>query len=364
MRITAEKLLRACRTAAKAIEKSPIEGLSRLSLVHSGESFSATGAGTESYITARCRVSEPGERFSLLVGPKRLLELLRHLEGMIELTEGDGVLRISWQDKTYRLDAWADTLPVEEPDAEGDFAVLTEEAVGLLGYAMGATDFSGLVIETGCVHVLASGSLLATDSFHMITGPFHKPLREVSIPKSALSRIRHCVTAGAEVSYSLNHARFYSSSDGLEVRAYCRLQEVRVPNIKPVLDAPVDDVMVVGPGIRDALRRISVLSDKTTQNVLLDFTPGMLYLRVVQIGTAQSGEEPVALSLCEEPVRMCFNLPRLIRVLGAGQEEVTLEIAGGGQRALVRQGEVVGVISAVNDEWMRAFGVEAGAYAA
>lgn len=123
--------------------------------------------------------------------------------------------------------------------------------------------------------------------------------------------------------------------EGAEVRMAVRLMEGEFPDYEKVIpkDFPLRVRLQVDP-FREALRRVSVLSDRQNHRVDLLFQEGRVLLSAE--GDYGKGQEEVAVAMEGTPMGLAYNARYLLEALAPLEGEAFLEMSGPTSPTLVR----------------------------
>lgn len=150
---------------------------------------------------------------------------------------------------------------------------------------------------------------------------FIVPKKPLNLLKSALPNNDDEIT----VSYNANHLFVAHKTTQLS----CRLIDARFPDYKVVI--PVDNpykMQAVKSDFQQALRRVSIFSNKSTNQVALTITGSQLQLAAQDIDFSFEGNERMACQYNGEDLSIAFNAKFLIEMLGAADTvEVVMELS-------------------------------------
>jgi DNA polymerase III subunit beta len=153
------------------------------------------------------------------------------------------------------------------------------------------------------------------------TDSFIVPKKPLNLLKSALPSTDEEIT----LSYSSNHLFVKHGSTQMS----CRLIDARFPDYKVVI--PVDNPykLVVGkPDFQGALRRVSVFSNKSTNQVVLNITGSELQLAAQDVDFSFEGTERMKCQYDGEDLGIAFNAKFLIEMLNAlDTPEIKVELS-------------------------------------
>jgi DNA polymerase-3 subunit beta len=109
----------------------------------------------------------------------------------------------------------------------------------------------------------------------------------------------------------------------------CRLIDARFPDYKVVIPADNPYKMVIGKGdFQSALRRVSVFSNKSTNQVALNISGSELQLAAQDVDFSFEGNERMKCQYDGEDITIAFNARFLIEMLNAADSsEVRLELS-------------------------------------
>ena len=148
------------------------------------------------------------------------------------------------------------------------------------------------------------------------------------VPKKPLNLLKNALPDNddeLQVSYNSNH--LFIKHGGTEL--VCRLIDARFPDYKVVI--PLDNpykLTVSKNDFQNALRRISVFSNKSTNQVALNITGSELQLAAQDVDFSFEGNERMNCSYDGEDLQIAFNAKFLIEMLNAAEtKEVNVELS-------------------------------------
>jgi DNA polymerase-3 subunit beta len=150
---------------------------------------------------------------------------------------------------------------------------------------------------------------------------FIVPKKPLNILKNALPDNDDNIT----VSYNSNHLFVTHGNTQMS----CRLIDARFPDYKVVIPADNPYKMIVTkPDFQGALRRVSVFSNKSTNQVVLNITGSELQLAAQDIDFSFEGTERMKCQYDGEDLQIAFNARFLIEMLNAAEsDEVRMELS-------------------------------------
>jgi DNA polymerase-3 subunit beta len=161
-------------------------------------------------------------------------------------------------------------------------------------------------------------------------------------PKKPLGLLKNVLPATDEalnISYNANH--LFVKYGGTEL--VCRLIDARFPDYKVVI--PTDNpykLTVNKNDFQNALRRVSVFSNKSTNQVALTISGSQLQLAAQDVDFSFEGNERMNCQYDGEDLQIAFNAKFLIEMLGATDtEEVVIELSTPTKAGIIKPTEKV-----------------------
>lgn len=157
------------------------------------------------------------------------------------------------------------------------------------------------------------------------------------VPKKPLNLLKNVLPSTDEqlkISYNTNH--LFVKHGGTEM--VCRLIDARFPDYKVVI--PVDNpykLTVNKNDFQNALRRVSVFSNKSTNQVALTITGSELQLAAQDVDFSFEGNERMNCQYDGEDLQIAFNAKFLIEMLGAADtEEIVIELSTPSKAGIIK----------------------------
>jgi len=139
------------------------------------------------------------------------------------------------------------------------------------------------------------------------------------------------------ISYNGNHLFVQHGTTQMS----CRLIDARFPDYKVVI--PVDNpyrLTVNRQDFQGALRRVSIFSNKSTNQVVLSISGSELKLAAQDVDFSFEGNERMNCQYNGEDLQIAFNAKFLIEMLNAVEsEEVTVELSTPTKAGILKPGE-------------------------
>ena len=161
------------------------------------------------------------------------------------------------------------------------------------------------------------------------------------VPKKPLNLLKTALPDNADeltLSYNSNH--LFVKHGGTEL--VCRLIDARFPDYKVVI--PIDNpykLTVNKTDFQSALRRVSVFSNKSTNQVALSISGSQLQLAAQDVDFSFEGNERMACQYDGEDLQIAFNAKFLIEMLNAAEtREIIIELSTPTKAGIIKPTEV------------------------
>jgi len=160
------------------------------------------------------------------------------------------------------------------------------------------------------------------------------------VPKKPLNLLKGALPANDDtltISYNSNH--LFVSHGTTEL--VCRLIDARFPDYKVVIPAENPFTMIVNRNdFQGALRRVSVFSNKSTNQVVLNISGSELRLTAQDVDFSFEGNERMRCAYEGEDIQIAFNARFLVEMLSAiDTEDVRLELSTPTKAGLIKPSE-------------------------
>ncbi|MEN9299764.1 MAG: polymerase subunit beta [Bacteroidota bacterium] len=172
-----------------------------------------------------------------------------------------------------------------------------------------------------------------TDAHASKTDSFIVPKKPLNLLKNALPDNDDAIT----VSYNSNHLFVNHGS----TQMICRLIDARFPDYKVVIPADNPYKLIVNKAdFQNALRRVNVFSNKSTNQVALSITGSELQMAAQDIDFSFEGNERMSCQYDGEDLQIAFNAKFLIEMLSAADtEDVKMELSTPTKAGLIKPTE-------------------------
>ena len=162
------------------------------------------------------------------------------------------------------------------------------------------------------------------------TESFIVPRKPLNLLKAALPANEDEIT----ISYNSNHLFVKHGTTQMS----CRLIDARFPDYKVVIPADNPYKLTVSKAdFQSALRRVSVFSNKSTNQVVLNIAGSELELKAQDIDFSFEGDERMKCQYTGEDMMIAFNARFLIEMLnGTDSDEVVMELSTPTKAGLIK----------------------------
>jgi DNA polymerase-3 subunit beta len=160
------------------------------------------------------------------------------------------------------------------------------------------------------------------------------------VPRKPLNLLKAAIPAGDdEITLSYNSNHFFVKHGTTQMS--CRLIDARFPDYKVVIPSDNPYRLTVNKGdFQGALRRVSIFSNKSTNQVALSISGSELQLAAQDVDFSFEGNERMKCQYNGEDLVIAFNARFLIEMLNAtDSEEVYLELSTPTKAGLIKPGQ-------------------------
>jgi len=172
---------------------------------------------------------------------------------------------------------------------------------------------------------------VATDAHKLVKHVYKKANSEVSttfiIPKKALQLLKGVLPNGGDVKLSFNKANAFFNFEGVQL--VCRLIDARYPDYNAVIPTENPNVVTVNKSdFQSSLKRIAIYANKTTNQVILNITPGSLNVSAQDLDFSNEATEQLVCAYKGDALSIGFNAKFLVEMLVAmDSDEVKIELS-------------------------------------
>jgi DNA polymerase-3 subunit beta len=160
------------------------------------------------------------------------------------------------------------------------------------------------------------------------------------VPKKPLNLLKAAMPDNEDeltLSYNNNHLFVKHGTTQLS----CRLIDARFPDYKVVIPTDNPYKLTVGKSdFQGALRRVSIFSNKSTNQVVLNINGSELQLAAQDIDFSFEGNERMKCQYTGEDLQIAFNAKFLIELLGGvGSNEIIMELSTSTRAGIIKPSE-------------------------
>ncbi len=160
------------------------------------------------------------------------------------------------------------------------------------------------------------------------------------VPKKPLNLLKNALPDNEDelsVSYNSNHL-FVSHGS---TQMICRLIDARFPDYKVVIPADNPYKLIVNKSdFQNALRRVNVFSNKSTNQVALNITGSELQMAAQDVDFSFEGNERMNCQYDGEDLQIAFNAKFLIEMLNAADtDDIKMELSTSTKAGLIKPTE-------------------------
>ncbi|MEO9005310.1 MAG: DNA polymerase III subunit beta [Ginsengibacter sp.] len=246
----------------------------------------------------------------------------------VEITSDNGKYKVMGENP--------DNFPKEpEADEANSFVMPSSAMVTAINKCIFATSNDELrPAMTGVFFELSKDNIttVATDAHRLVkysrTNVECPEEAKFVVPKKPLNLLKNVLPnteAELNISYSKNH--LFIKHDNTEL--VCRLIDARFPDYKVVI--PIDNpykLTVNKNDFQNALRRVSVFSNKSTNQVAITISGSELQLAAQDVDFSFEGNERMSCQYDGEDLQIAFNAKFLIELIGAADtSEIIIELS-------------------------------------
>ncbi len=246
----------------------------------------------------------------------------------IEITSDNGKYKVMGEN--------ADNFPKEPlADEANSFKMPSSALVSAINKCIFATSSDELrPAMTGMFFELTKKGIttVATDAHRLVrftrTDVSTPEAATFVVPKKPLNLLKNVLpNTDAEITLSYNSNHLFVEQDGVEL--VCRLIDARFPDYKVVIPNDNPYKLTLNKNdFQNALRRINVFSNKSTNQVALAITGSELQLSAQDVDFSFEGNERMNCQYDGEDLQIAFNAKFLIEMLSAvDTTEIVIELS-------------------------------------
>ena len=187
-------------------------------------------------------------------------------------------------------------------------------------------------------------TFVATDAHKLVrykrTDAVSESASSFIVPKKALNLLKSTLPADdttVDISYNNSNAFFNFSN----LKLICRLIDARYPDYNAVIPNNNTSRLTIGrTDLLNSMRRISIYSNKTTNQVILKITGSELQISAQDIDFSNEANERLNCTYEGADIEIGFNAKFLIEILNVLEsDEVMFELSGPTRAGIILPGE-------------------------
>jgi DNA polymerase-3 subunit beta len=308
-----------------------------------------TVVSTDLETTMKVRIPvQSGDHGELCVQAKVLTEYLKNLPEQpitFDISTVDFGIDITSEQGKYKIvGESANNFPTE-PSADNatEFTMPAKELSDGISKAIIAVNhddmrpaMNGVFFELGKNNM----TMVATDAHRLVRcvkSDVNCPKSDSFIvPKKALNQLKNNLNQSTEIKVAYNKNHLFVHSENLQLS--CRLIDAKFPDYKIVIPADNPYKLTIDKlEFLSALRRVSVFSNKLTNQVVLDIQGNSLHLYAQDVDFSFEGNERMQCQYNGEDMKIAFNARLLIELIVVLEgEEIEFELSTPTRAGIIR----------------------------
>ena len=222
-------------------------------------------------------------------------------------------------------------------------AVLSK-AINKTLFATGNDDLRPVMSGVYCQFAGSEITFVATDAHKLVR--YKRTDAEASgssafiLPKKPLNLLKNALPDNEDpITLSFNNNHLFVDHGSTQL--ICRLIDARFPDYKVVIPADNPYRLTVNKhDFQNALRRVNVFSNKSTNQVALNITGNELQMAAQDIDFSFEGNERMSCEYKGEDIQIAFNAKFLIEMLSAADtDDIFLELSTPSKAGLIKPSE-------------------------
>ncbi len=316
-----------------------------------GNTLSITATDLETVMKVEMDI-EATEKGKVCIPAKILIESLKNIPEQplsFDIDENYGIELTSDNGKYKVMGENPDNFPKEPAaDEATSFTITSETLVSAISKTLFATSNDDLrPAMTGVFFELDTNGMqcVATDAHRLVkykrTDVICPEKESFIVPKKPLNLMKNFLPNNSDeltISYNKNHLFVQHG----ESRLSCRLIDARFPDYKVVI--PTDNpykLTLNKSDYQNALRRVSVFSNKSTNQVAMTINGSELQLQAQDVDFSFEGNERMTCQYNGEDMAIAFNAKLLIEVLSAADtDEIVMELSTPSKAGIIKPTEI------------------------
>ncbi len=314
-----------------------------------GEELKVTTSDLETTMISSISVDVAQSDGVVAAPAKLMLDTLKEFADMpltIEVDEQTWEIKIGWNSGSSSIPGANPTSYPEMQEIAEERRELTIEVDSLVGginktiFATADDDLRPVMNGIFFNFELSSLTFVATDAHKLVkctvsqsfdtTTSFILPKKPATLLKNLLSKAEDSV----EIAFDSKNVRFKFKNYTL----VCRLIEGSYPNYSAVIPQNnPNKVLVDRVELLNAIRRVAVCSNPTTNLIRLDVSQGLITLHTQDLDFSVSANEKLSCSYDSEPITIGFKSTFLVEILtNMDSQMISVELADSSRAGLFR----------------------------
>lgn len=306
----------------------------------SGNTLSLTATDLETMMRVKMDVTDAQGDGRICIPSKILTEYLKNLPEQpitFNINEQELSIEMASDVGKYRITGErAEDFPKEpEPEDTSSFTIPAIVLSGSIAKTLYAVSNDTLrPAMTGVYFEMAPDSLtfVATDAHRLVQfkrTDINCPAKDgIIVPKKPLQQLRSILPQDlSELTLSYNASHLFLS--GPKFSLSCRLIDARFPDYKAVIPTENPYNLTINRAdFVSALRRVSIFSNKTTNQVVLDIVGNSVQISAQDIDFSYEGKESLSCQYVGEDMKIAFNAKLMVELVNnLDGNEVVLELS-------------------------------------
>jgi DNA polymerase III subunit beta len=292
-----------------------------------GNTLTLTATDLETMMRVNMDVTDAEGEGRICIPSKILMEYLQNLPEQpitFNISEQDLSIEMSSEMGKYHIGGErADEFPKEQ--APVDTTSFTVPSIVLIeGISRAIFAVSSDTLRPAMTGVFFE---LATDSMTFVATDAHRLVQyrrtEIScpesggfvVPKKPLQQLKNTLPSD-ETLFEISYNQNFLFVSGPNFSMNCRLVDAKFPDYKAVI--PIDNpykLTINRAEFASALKRVSIFSNKTTTQVLLDINGNSIQISAQDIDFSYDGKETLSCQYAGEDIKIAFNAKLMVELI-------------------------------------------------
>ncbi len=352
--VSSNKLLKNLQSISGVIGTNNILPIvENFKFVISNNKLRATATDLETSMSVEIEVQSK-DNATICLEAKLLLDYLKNLSEQplsFEINMVDYSVELTSDEGKYKMVGEnADHFPkAPQEDGATSFSMLSSRLISGINNTLFAVSsdelrpaMTGVFLEIEKTHI----TMVATDAHrlvrYMIADVKCPEAGALIIPRKPLGQLKNVLSNDdTQVNISYNKEHLFVRNDKIELA--CRLIDAKFPDYKVVI--PQNNPYLLNVNrveFLNALRRVGVFANKTTNQLVLKISGSELRITAQDVDFAHEGNERMACQYTGEDLDIAFNgklLTELVNTIEA--EELNIELSTSSRAGIIKPGEAI-----------------------